>query len=226
MHGFIEFIGSFPVQSPLEDLTHISAGQSKVDVIVFIVHRILSKHEPAAVIAGGRGHTLIVVRRTQADAKAIWAGGIPQASFATLSAWINPSRADRATSRRFDRWDLENILGNGGGCEESVTRGRKEELELRPMEPSDHFASWKLADRRCQNPVSVRSSPLILELERQHCVEMALALDVARNQRVTQSPNFEGLGCSFTPDPLQRTQSGSDCCQHGSTAVADVKPSA
>ena len=58
--------------------------------------------------------TLIVVRRTQADPKAIWAGGIPQASFAVLSTWMTPSNVERATSRPFFCLGFKNIVVDGG----------------------------------------------------------------------------------------------------------------
>ena len=59
--------------------------------------------------------TLIVVRRTQADPRAIWAGGIPQPSFATLRTWMAPFNVERAISRCFDPSDFGNIVRFRGG---------------------------------------------------------------------------------------------------------------
>ena len=72
-----------------------------------------------------RERTLIVVKRIQADAKAICANGTPQISFATPRAWINPPKVERAASRRLDRWDPEGIVelvAVGGRMQNEATR--------------------------------------------------------------------------------------------------------
>ena len=50
-------------------------------------------------------------------ARAIWAGGIPQASFAIFKAWMNASRVGRAMSHPFCGWSVEAM------SEESMSRG-------------------------------------------------------------------------------------------------------
>ena len=91
----------------------------------------------------GKERTLIVVRRTQADPKVIWAGGTPQPSFATLRTWMAPSNAERVTSRRVDFLELENIVRVCGGCEEQVTRG-SEPCPMKMDGRSFHFVAAAL----------------------------------------------------------------------------------
>ena len=52
-----------------------------------------------------------MVRRVAAEARAIWAGGIPQASFATPKTWMNTSSVGRTKLRPFCGWDVEAIVG-------------------------------------------------------------------------------------------------------------------
>ena len=51
--------------------------------------------------------TLIVVRRATAEPIAIWAGGIPQVSFARVKACIGALNAERALSRLVGPWEVE-----------------------------------------------------------------------------------------------------------------------
>ena len=82
--------------------------------------------------------TLIVVKRTQADPKAIWAGGTPQASLAVPRTWMTPSSAERAISRPFFCLGFENIAVDGG---KPVTRGLKAKPDSDPIGIGDHSAS-------------------------------------------------------------------------------------
>lgn len=44
-HGLIEFIQLSPLQPSVEDLAYIAAGYPKLDVILFIDHRVLDECE-------------------------------------------------------------------------------------------------------------------------------------------------------------------------------------
>jgi hypothetical protein len=59
-----------------------------------------------------------MVKRTLADPKATWAGGIPQASFAMFKTWMKTSNA--GGTRSFGCWDVEAIVVARGGCEEGA----------------------------------------------------------------------------------------------------------
>lgn len=93
--GLVEFVQSSPLQSPVEYLAHISAVPAEVDIVLPVRHRVLDRREPTVRLRGGAmtgDRTRIIVRRVQAEPRAIWAGGIPQASFAMVKTWINTSK--------------------------------------------------------------------------------------------------------------------------------------
>jgi hypothetical protein len=62
-----------------------------------------------------------MVKRTPAEPKATWAGGIPQVSFAMLKTWMNTSSVGR--TRSFDCWDVEAIVEAGGVCGKNAWDG-------------------------------------------------------------------------------------------------------
>lgn len=83
----------------------------------------------------------MIVRRVQADPKAIWAGGKPQASFATLRSWVATSKPARTPSRLFDLRDSADMGGNGCRWEERARQVRHKEDPI--MEMGGLFASCR-----------------------------------------------------------------------------------
>ena len=82
--GFGEPIRPFSFQSPVEYLTHVTASPAKVDEILIVGHRVLDASELEVPTHNSRKRARIIARRTLADPKATWAGGMPQVSFAML----------------------------------------------------------------------------------------------------------------------------------------------
>jgi hypothetical protein len=71
-----------------------------------------------------------MVKRVLAETRAIWAGGMPQASFAMSKAWMKTSNVGRTISCPSGRWDVEDIVETRGRCEKSAREaGGKEKTE-------------------------------------------------------------------------------------------------
>jgi hypothetical protein len=118
--GLIKFVRSLPLQPPVEYLTHIPAIPPQINVILVVGHGVLDGCESKASQRSRGKRTRIAVKRALAEPRAIWTGGIPQASFAMFKAWMNTSSVGITTSRPFVCWDTEAIAGVCKGCEESV----------------------------------------------------------------------------------------------------------
>jgi len=69
-----------------------------------------------------RKRTLIIVRITLTEAKAVLAGVPSITSFMMFIASIAAFNEDRATSRRFGGWDFGFIVEGRGSCEEWAWR--------------------------------------------------------------------------------------------------------
>ena len=96
-----------------------------------------------------------MVRRTTAEPRAIWAGGMPQVSLARLKTWINTSNVERAPSRPFGGWDVEAIVEAGGWCETNAWDGGCQEepdvngrLSIPRLCSESHFAPGDLFRNR------------------------------------------------------------------------------
>jgi len=77
-----------------------------------------------------RKPTLIIVRRTPTEAKAVLACATLESSFARAMASIALFYEERAPSRSFGRWDLFAMVEIRGDYKEVVRRaGREEESE-------------------------------------------------------------------------------------------------
>ena len=69
--GLAECTQRYPLQSPVENFTHLAASPPKVDVVPIVVHRVLGDASHKFVFAEQGKHTLIVVKRMLTEAKAV-----------------------------------------------------------------------------------------------------------------------------------------------------------
>jgi hypothetical protein len=71
-NGLVEFVQPFPIQSPVKNLTHVTAVPSEVDIVLIVCHGVLNGHESVVRLRGGREKcTRIMVRRVLAEPRAI-----------------------------------------------------------------------------------------------------------------------------------------------------------
>ena len=69
--GLAECTQGRPLESPVENYTHLTTGPPKVDVILFVCHRVLGNVSHKLVFAEQGKHTLIVAKRILTEAKAV-----------------------------------------------------------------------------------------------------------------------------------------------------------